>query len=165
MHIYFPVYILSKLWPSLSQIPQFCLIQSSLIYVRTCPPYPTRPVLKTSSPATEASCPKENPFILVPSSKTRCAVWAWQLKDSRQMSSKISPKNNEFPFHKANLARPKGKILTCGRLLSLGVMVMESSEPLGPSAETAGHCELCCECWGRQICSACMRACVVVCVL
>lgn len=34
-------------------------------------PHPTRPVLKTSSPAMEPLCPKENPFILVPSSKTR----------------------------------------------------------------------------------------------
>lgn len=43
--------------------------------------YPTRPVLKTSSPATEELCPKEKPFILVPSSKTRCAVWALGLRE------------------------------------------------------------------------------------
>lgn len=45
--------------------------------------YPTRPVLNTSSPATEVSWPKENPFILVPSSKIRCAVWACGREKSR----------------------------------------------------------------------------------
>lgn len=45
--------------------------------------YPTRPVLNTSSPATEVSWPKENPFILVPSSKIRWAVWACGREKSR----------------------------------------------------------------------------------
>lgn len=72
--------------------------------------YPTSPVLKTSSPATEESCPKENPFILVPSSKTRWAVWAWEYKEGRQMQSQISPKNNTFSFYEACLDRPKAKL-------------------------------------------------------
>lgn len=48
-------------------------------YIQSIPSYPTSPVLKTSSPAAEWSWPKEYPFILVPSSSTRCAVWAWTL--------------------------------------------------------------------------------------
>lgn len=40
--------------------------------------HPARPVLKTTSPATEDGQPKEYPFILVPSSRTMCAVCAYR---------------------------------------------------------------------------------------
>lgn len=60
-------------------IHQSCVSLESLVhrvYVPGPAAYPTRPVLKTSSPPTEELCPKENPLILVPSSSTKCAVSA-----------------------------------------------------------------------------------------
>lgn len=76
-----------------------------LICKSTSLSYPTRPVLNTSSPATEVSWPKENPFILVPSSKIRWAVWAWGRKSRWWASS--HPRNNTFSFYETGCRRPK----------------------------------------------------------
>ena len=61
--------------------------------------YPTRPVLNTSSPAAEPSCPNEYPFILVPSSRTRWAVWAWMRwrYDRARESKKEKERDNVSP--------------------------------------------------------------------
>ena len=151
IYVLFSVFIafVAHIWPALVQM-HFCI----LIHVSTSPPYPTRPVLKTSSPAADTWCPKEKPFIRVPSSKTRWAVWAWtgvKQKECRQMlQQKTSPRSDALERAEATLK----------------MVSSESTEPLGLHAEAAGHCGLCCECWDTQICSSvqCVLVCVCMCV-